>query len=722
VTSSGAAVATVAAGKTVTLTATVKAGSTAVTAGLVNFCDATAAFCTDIHLLGAAQLTTTGTAVFKFRPGLGSHSYKAVFAGTNSHGASSSATATLKVTGASGAAYASSAAITQSGSLGNYSLKATVGGTGAFAPTGTVSFLDSTYGNAALGTATLTAAAKGASWSVLSTPVVGDDANSFAVGDFNGDGIPDLAVLNYDALTVLLGNGDGSFAIAANSPIKLSEGATAIAAGDFNGDGIPDLAVTSEKWVNNTQKNTVTILLGSASGTFTQAAGTPASVGRDPGSIVVADFNGDGIADLAVANGNSNTVSILLGNGKGAFTAAPQSPVTVGNNPWFIATGDFNGDGIADLAVANTGSNTISILLGSGKGTFTPAAPLAVGATAIAVGDFNEDGKADLAVVLPGNSQVDILTGNGNGTFTAVTGSPITLSGYLSFVTVGDFNGDGIADLAVTSQSNPGAVTFLLGNGNGSFTQAANSPVTTGGYDSFAAVGDFNGDGISDLAVVNQSSNTVSILQTAAQTATATVTGIAVAGLGPHQVVASYPGDSNYNSTTSGSTALYAPTPAPVFSLASGSYSAIQTLKITDAAAKSTIYYTTDGSTPNTWSTQYYGAITVTSSETIKTIAVATGYGKSAAATATYTLHVTPTPTPKFSLASGSYKGTQTVTITDTAPEYTIYYTTYGETPTTSSSKYTGAISVYSSETIKAIAVTGGEASSAVAKAVYTIK
>ena len=213
----------------------------------------------------------------------------------------------------------------------------------------------------------------------------------------------------------------------------------------------------------------------------------------------------------------------------------------------------------------------MTILLGKGNGTFAQAtnSPISTsGPNSVAVADFNEDGVPDLAVANIYSGSVTILLGKGDGTFAQAPSSPVSVGGSSYSVAAGDFNGDGIPDLAVASNGYPGQVSIVLGNGNGTFTQAANSPVTatTVGYFQFLAVGDFNGDGVPDLAApntYNQNGDVVSILLTAQHSATASVTGISVAGLGPHQAVASYSGDSYYNSSVSGTTPLYGPTPAP---------------------------------------------------------------------------------------------------------------------------------------------------------------
>jgi len=543
VTSGGVPVTSVANGAVVTLTATVKVGSTAVTAGEVSFCDAAASHCTDVHLLGTGQLTAKGTAVLRLAPGAGSHAYKAVFLGTDGAAASASSAVALTVNLPAPDRHPTATGIALAGTPGKYSLTATVKGQGPVAPSGAVSFLDTSNGNSVLGKATLVAGPPLPSWTNPQTARTGNEPDSVAVADFNGNGIPDLAVANQDdsALTILLGNGDGTFKPPAASP-ALYAGAYFVTAGDFNGDGIPDLAVAI--YTNNE----LTILLGKGDGTFTSSSlynESPTPLGG-PISIAVGDFNRDGISDLAIANWGANNVTILLGNGDGTFRGTAASPST-GWYPRSIATGDFNGDGIPDLAVANNGSNTVTVLLGNGDGTFrTSAANPATGSNpfSIAVGDFNGDGNADLAVVNGGGNSVTILLGNGDGTFAPSTQSPATGASPTS-VTVGDFNGDGKPDLAITNYSS-NSLTILLGNGDGTFTVSTMSPAT-GNSPEAAAAANFGSNGMAGLAVLNLNDNTVSVLiPQLAQTATATLAGVSLAGAGTHRLQASYPGDKSF--------------------------------------------------------------------------------------------------------------------------------------------------------------------------------
>jgi hypothetical protein len=321
----------------------------------------------------------------------------------------------------------------------------------------------------------------------------GTQPDSVAVGDLNGDGKADLAVANYGPnVSVLLGNGDGTFQTAVQYAVGSS--ADSVAVGDFNGDGRADLAVA-----NGTN---VSVLLGNGDGTFQTAVDY--AVGGSTFSIVVGDFNGDGKADLAVANYGPN-VSVLLGNGDGTFRTGVNN---VGGYPFSIVVGDFNGDGRADLAVANFYGNNVSVLLGNGDGTFQTAVQYVVGTypDSVAVGDFNGDGRADLAVTNEYGTNVSVLLGNGDGTFqTAVN---YAVGGYPFSIVVGDFNGDGKADLAVANYGNN--VGVLLGNGDGTFQTAVQYAVGT--HPDSVAVGDFNRDGRADLAVANLNSASVSIL------------------------------------------------------------------------------------------------------------------------------------------------------------------------------------------------------------------
>ena len=571
---SSSPVTTVSSGSVVTLMATVTSGSTPLTVGQVSFCDAAAKACTDIHLLGLAQLTSAGTAMMRFRPGRGSHQYKAVFAGTTKYAGSASAAASLSVTGPT----PTTTLLSQTGTTGSYSLTATVYGNGSAAPTGDASFLNSSNANAVLGSATLGNAVAG--FNLLMPFGYGElGFGPMAVGDFNGDGILDVVVSAFAApswsVFILLGKEDGSFNV---SPVTVSSTSLGdVAAGDFNGDGKLDLAVA------NDVTNTVLILLGNGDGTFTPSASSPAT-GTNSALIAVADFNGDGIPDLVVANQQSNQITILLGNGDGTFTPTAAS-VPTGPAPYSLAAADFNGDGIPDLAVLNNpnpnATGTLTVFLGNGDGTFTVVTKgpgTGTQADYIATSDFNGDGIADLAIAVAptvGSSTgtVSVLTGNGDGTFNvgSPTSLPMLYGQNSTFLQKGDFNGDGKADLVMQTIGGPTnpfyGLTVLLGDGAGRLspqppvviTEYANPPIFS------AITGDWNGDGVDDIiAVTPVGHGYVIALLSENQSATATVNGIALRpATGTAQVVASYAGDTHYQPSISPATTLTAAQGSP---------------------------------------------------------------------------------------------------------------------------------------------------------------
>jgi hypothetical protein len=527
-------------GTVVTLTASVAAGTTAIHSGVVRFCDATAPYCTDSHLFGTAQLTASGTAKLRLIPGIGSHSYKAAFAGTVAYRSSVSETLPLKVTGH----FSSSVALASSTQDDSSTFTATVAGFESNAVlSGTVNFIDTSKANASLGSMTLVAGKPVMNWLNAQNPAGGADPQGIAAADFNGDGILDLAVANRNdgTVSILLGKGDGTFLpakVVSNVP-----SAQAIATGDFNGDGIADLAVT------NSGYGGLTILLGKGDGSFAQA-GSMLSAGNLPAALAVGDLNGDGFADIAVADYAYNTITVFLGNGDGTFSAAPA--ISVNGAPQGIAICDFNRDGKMDLAaaVASATNESVTILLGNGDGTFTTGASMPVGAypSAIVAADFNRDGKADLAVTLAETNQIAVFLGNGDGTFKAMTTPPDTGSYPLALLAT-DINGDGWTDLVVANAGDS-SLTFYLGNGDGTFS-ASKANVLPGSFPLSIVAGNFNGSGFASLATANETGNSASIFLNAwSQTATAALSGIKLAA-GSHAIKATYAGNTNYATSSS---------------------------------------------------------------------------------------------------------------------------------------------------------------------------
>jgi hypothetical protein len=246
-----------------------------------------------------------------------------------------------------------------------------------------------------------------------------------------------------------------------------------------------------------------------AAATFTSAADLP--VGDAPQGVAVGDLNGDGKADLAVANRTGTAiVSIRLGVGNGTFTSA--ADVTPGSSPFWVAVGDLNGDGRLDLAVANMGPNTVSIRLGVGDGTFTSAADVAVGLDpiSVAVGDFDGNGKADLVTADQDSNRVSVRLGVGDGTFTSAAN--VAVGSLPSGVAVGDFNGDDHPDLA-TSDNGVDALSIRLNQD----TTLAAAPTCTirgvlAGPPKQVVVGAYDrGSGIKTIQVTTQVNVTVRI-------------------------------------------------------------------------------------------------------------------------------------------------------------------------------------------------------------------
>jgi hypothetical protein len=524
--------ASVVAGQPVVLTATVTGNGAPITKGLVTFCDSTAAFCDGAAVLGTAQVTSAATASVGFYAGVGTYSIVAEYHGYRTVGGSTSTAQTLTVAGNPDNRYPSSTKIASSGTVGNYTLVGTVAAFGKPPLTATVSFVDTTNsdviaGAASLDPSTLTRAFVPSQ----SSPIKGEPSVGWIVsGDFDEDGIPDLAILNGSAkgtIGIAIGDGSGGF----GSVVNYNAGAVpeTLAVADLNGDGHLDLVAT------DFNSSSISVLLGNGDGTFKTATTFPSA---SPFLVAVADFNADGVPDLVVSNGLGSTVSVLLGNGDGTFATAVTYPV--GNAPRGIAIGDFNHDGVLDLAVSNLSTSTVCILLGNGDGTFGKRQLISTPGVSyyLTVGDLRRNGILDLIVPSAFTSNVYVLLGNNDGTFQ--TAVPYAVAAAPQSVSLGDINNDGILDLVVPDTGADGLVSVLVGNGDGTFAKAQN--FTIGNNPINAALADFNGDGLVDISTSDRGSRTATVLLQQI-TETATATGVAVYGSGRDFVLASYPGD-----------------------------------------------------------------------------------------------------------------------------------------------------------------------------------
>ena len=332
------------------------------------------------------------------------------------------------------------------------------------------------------------------------TPVVVSGSGavySITINAISGTGTLQLSLVDDGSIKDAAGNSlqAGNIVSFQNQPTSATgQSPASVVAADVNGDGKADLIVANEN------SNTVGVLLGNGDGTF--LAQQTVATGPDPLSVVAFDMNGDGKLDLVVANGNNNTISLLLGNGNGTFQSQQAVSVGTGSYARLLAVADVNGDGRPDVAVGNGASkSTVTVLLSNGGGTFQTPRTFATGSypRSVALADVNGDGRLDLIVGNDSSNSISVLLGNGNGTFAAqqtfATGiDPIALA-------LSDLNGDGKLDVAVANFGSNSA-SVLLGNGNGTFQ--SQRTFATGAQPFYITIADINRDGPLDLIVPDQ--------------------------------------------------------------------------------------------------------------------------------------------------------------------------------------------------------------------------
>lgn len=348
---------------------------------------------------------------------------------------------------------------------------------------------------------------------------VGCGASNVIVGDLNNDRKPDLIVPcgQARAMTVLLGAGNGYFR--ASNPISLPDSPGDMVLGDVNGDNNLDLAIDSHDSYG------VVVMLGDGKGGLALAPNSPIVMkeGQHPHThgLALADLNGDRKLDLVTVNSSDNDVSIAFGDGRGGFTRAPAT-FAVGPSPYPSALGDVNNDGHLDIIATATATGplraqqlpssfALTLLLNDGRGAFrTSRLPLRTGEPWFAaIGDVNGNAKPDIVVTHHDHNALTVLLGDGAGHFTEAPGSPFDFGRNAFQVALADVNHDGRLDaLAAAGEG----VRVMLGDGRGNFKPAPGSPFPTGRGVWRLAVADMNGDGKLDIVTSNMESQSVSIL------------------------------------------------------------------------------------------------------------------------------------------------------------------------------------------------------------------
>jgi hypothetical protein len=335
-----------------------------------------------------------------------------------------------------------------------------------------------------------------------------EGALDVVAGDFNFDGDLDIATANNasDDVTVLLGDGEGGLSY--GTTLSASAGPSGIAAGNLNNDEVIDLVVAKEL-----SPTMIGVFINNGDGTFEDEV--EYEMGNSPQAVVLADFDGDTNLDVATTDLFGDTVSVRLGDGNGGFGDRLQTIVPGG--PFGMAAGRLDDDENLDLAVSLYDASRLATLIGQGDGTFLFAGTAAAAEVddaprGVALADFNDDGDLDAGVATESFDTVDVLLGNGDGTFQDFV--PYFVGGVPESVAAGDYNGDGIVDLASADNFGTpdfdGAVSILVGLGDGTFEDAQQFQVDVGPYGIVAA--DLNDDRLPDIVTANVDNTNVSVL------------------------------------------------------------------------------------------------------------------------------------------------------------------------------------------------------------------
>lgn len=556
-------------GEPATLTAFVIANGHSVSPGIVTFCDASAPYCEDSAVLGTASITSNGTATLKKVFARGHYRIAAFFNGTITNAPSKSEPDFLDVYGKG----LTTTTLSKSSAGDASGVQALVTGFGSERLDGRVSLIEDQhkYGRRAvpLGPSTLnTGLAPLVTYGATGIlPSVSESAQGVVTGDFNGDGLPDVAVVfNYSvsfdsdagALMIFLNDPahPGQFIQGATYPLEA--GAYNLVAGDFNRDGILDLVVdvvgesAGEYYLHDV------LLLGDPQhpGQFVTTEITSAT-----GFRVAADVNQDGALDLIGISG-SNNVDILFGDPAHPGQFLEEKTYPAGDGAYSVAAADLNGDGVLDLAVSNYNyqNSSITVLLGDPvhPGQFLASEVYLTGAftdpSAIAIGDFNRDGLPDIVTSLYGGS-VDVFLNDPANPGKFLNPTEYGISGSFFRLALGSFYNKDAIDIAVIDHNYSPSVLPGDPDHPGQFLSPVNYPIPSGDYALGLFAGDFNVDGFDDLMLNLQGTNPVelgTLLSQVTQTATATFEQFSRDRPESGTVYAQYWGSSDYLRSRSG--------------------------------------------------------------------------------------------------------------------------------------------------------------------------